>query len=84
MIWHHNGDSQIKLLSVVVQAGFEHDGACSLRKNPTSIGTECYEMLLVVALKMRKLSAVKSLRHKVLCGDSPRLSGGAKLRSLEV
>jgi hypothetical protein len=42
-------------------------------------------VLLVVALKMGKLSTVESLRHRFLCGNSrPRLSSGAKLRCLGV
>ncbi len=66
MIWHYNSDPKVELDPVVVQAAFEHDGTHTLRKSPPVIGTKCYEVLLVVALKMRKLSTIKSLRHSRL------------------
>jgi hypothetical protein len=40
---------------------------------------------LIIALKMRKLSTIKSQRHKVVCGDSrPRLSAERSSVLLEV
>src|SRR5208282_2825890 len=39
------------------------------------VSAECHEVLLVIALKVRKLPAVEGLRHRILCGDSrPRRS----------
>jgi len=62
MIRHHHRDAKVELCSIVAQTAFQHDGRHTLRKNPTSIGAECHEMLLVIASKMRKLPAIKSLR----------------------
>jgi len=33
-------------------------------KNPSMIRAESHEMLLIIALKMRKLPAIKSLGHR--------------------
>ena len=78
MIRHYYGDTEIELRPVVVQTAFEHDRTHVLRKNPPMISTKCYEVLPVIALKMRKLSPIESLWHTIVCGDSrPRLSGRA-------
>jgi len=85
VIGHHDGDPQVESLPVMMQTAFQHDGADKLRKNPPAISTERNEMLPVIALKMRKLSAIKSPRHKVICGDSrPRLSAERSSALLEV
>jgi hypothetical protein len=75
VIWHHNSDTQIEFYGVVVQAAIEHNVPYGLRQNPALVRAECYKVLMVVALKMRKPSTIKSLPHKLLCRDSrPRLS----------
>jgi hypothetical protein len=75
MIRHYDSDPQVESLPVMMQTAFQHDGADKLRKNPPAIRTERNKVLVVITLKMRKLSTIKSLRHKVVCGDSrPRLS----------
>ena len=85
MIGHYDSDPQIESLPVVVQTAFQHDRPHALRQNPTVISAECYEVRLIVALKMRKLSTIKSLRHRVVCGDSrPRLSAERSSAMLEV
>jgi hypothetical protein len=63
MIRHYNSDAKIELDPVVVQATFEHDGTRALGQNPPVIGTKSYEVLLVIALQMRKLSAIESPWH---------------------
>jgi hypothetical protein len=65
VIRHHNSDKQVEFNSVVVKAALEHDRTDAFRKNPPVISTESDEMLPVIALKMRKLSTIKSLPHKV-------------------
>jgi hypothetical protein len=70
MIRHDDSDPQIELLSVVMQTAIQDDLANALRKNPPVIGAECYEVLLVIALKMWKLSPVESLRHRPYVGTA--------------
>ena len=70
MIRHDDSDAQVEVLSIVVPTAFEHDGTHALRKNPPLIGTECHEVLLVIALKMGKLSTVESLRHRSYVGTA--------------
>jgi len=83
MIGHDNRDPEVELDTVVVQAAFEHEETYSLGENPAVIGAESHEMLLIIALKMRKLPPVKSLWHSglVMWGQSPSAVRGAKLRS---
>jgi len=48
------------------------------------MSAERYKVLPVIALKMWKLSAIESLRHRVVCGDSrPRLSAEQSSAFLE-
>jgi hypothetical protein len=84
MIWHYNSNLKIELGLVVVQTAFEDDVPDMLRKNPPMIGAECYKVLPVIALKMRKFSSIKGLWHSTCRDSRPRLSGGAKLHSLAV
>jgi len=85
MIGHYHSDPQVESLPVMMQTAFQHDGTHTLRQNPTAISTECHEVRLIIALKMRKLSTIKSQRHKVVCGDSrPRLSAERSSVLLEV
>jgi hypothetical protein len=86
VIRHDDRNAQIKFLSVVMQAAFQNGGPYSLRKNPSTMSTKCYEVLPLVALQVRKLPAIESLRHRFgqIVWGPPRLSGGAKLRSAEV
>ncbi len=82
MIRHNHRDPKIEFRSVVMQTAIKHGLPHTFRKNPPMIGTESHKMLSVIALKMRKLSAIESLRHKLYVGTAaPGLSGGAKLRS---
>ena len=82
MIGHHDSHLEIKSHSAVVQARIQDELPNLPRKYPAMIGAEGQKMWFFVALKMRKLPSVKSLRHRrCSCGDSrPRLSCGAKLR----
>ena len=51
------------------------------------IGAEGYEMLFVVPLKVRKLSTVESLRHRIarnMWGQPHSAVRGAKVRYVEV
>src|ERR1700685_200520 len=84
MIRHDDCGLHVELDSVVVQAAAQNDRTGGLGKNPAMIGAECYEMLPVITLKMRKLPAIESLRHGRTPGGNspPRLSGGAKLRKV--
>src|ERR1700685_1742057 len=63
MIRHDDCGLHVELDSVVVQAAAQNDRTGGLGKNPAMIGAECYEMLPVITLKMRKLPAIESLRH---------------------
>ena len=82
MIGHDDGYLEIESHSVIVQARIQDELPNLSRKYPAFAGAEGNKMWFVVALQMRKLPSVKSLRHRLCsCGDSrPRLSGGAKLR----
>ena len=85
MIGHHDRDPQVDSLPVMMQTALQHDRTHTLRKHPAPISAERDEMLFVITLKMRKLSTIKSLRHKVVCGDSrPRLSAERSSAPLEV
>lgn len=85
MIGHHDRDPQVESFAVMMQTAFQHDGADKLRKDPPVIGAEGDEVLFVITLKMRKLSAIKSPRHKVVCGESRlRLSAERSSALLEV
>jgi len=85
MIGHHDGDPHVESLPVMMQTAFQHDGADKLKKNPPAISTERNEMLPVIALKMRKLSPIKSPLHKgCMWGQPSSAVRGAKLRSLKV
>jgi hypothetical protein len=81
MIWHHDGNAEIVLRSVIVQAASEHNRPHLLRQNPSAVSAESNKVLAIVNLKMRQLPPVKSLWHKglefELCGDS-RLRLSAK------
>ncbi len=76
MIRHNKGDVEVESCFVLVQAAFQHNRAHMLGKNPPVLGAEGDEVLMVIDLEMRKLPAVKGLRHRCEeCGDSrPRLS----------
>ena len=63
MIRYHDSNMQVELPAVVVEAAFQHNGTHALWKNPPVSSAESYKVRLVVTLKMRELSAVKSLRH---------------------
>jgi len=63
-----------------VQAGFQDDGTYTGRKHPPEIGAECYKMLPVIALKMRKLPAIKARGIGFMWGQPPSAVRGAKLR----
>jgi hypothetical protein len=85
MIGHYDSDPQIESLPVMMQTAFQHDSTHTLRKHQPPISAERDEMLLVITLKMGKLSAIKSLGHKVVCGDSrPCLSAERSSALLEV
>jgi len=84
MVRHHDDSPQIEFLSVVMETAFQHDRAHRLWQYPSVIGAEGYKMLVVIDLKVRKPPAVEGLRHGPCRDSRPRLSGGAKLRSLEV
>ena len=73
MIRHHHGDAEVELLSIVMQAGFENDRTNALRKRPPPLRAKSHKMLSVFHLKMRKLSPIKSPRHKgkVMWGQPP-------------
>jgi len=70
MVRHDDSHFEVELLPVVVQTAFKHDGAHGSRKYPATVSAERNKMLAVINLEMRQLSAIKSLRHKGLCGDS--------------
>jgi hypothetical protein len=70
MIWHHDSNSEIEHLSVIVETTLQHLGSHAFRKNPSVISAECYKVLPIVPLKMRKLSAIKSLRHRFYVGTA--------------
>src|SRR5271157_738473 len=63
MIRHHDRDAQIESLSVVMETAFQYAGTHRLWKDPSVIGAEGHEVLAVIALEVRKLSAVESLGH---------------------
>jgi hypothetical protein len=85
VIGHHDSDPQVESLPIMMQTAFQHDRAHKFRKYPPPIGAEGDEVLFVITLKVRKLSAIKSPRHKVVCGDSrPRLSAERSSTLLEV
>jgi hypothetical protein len=70
VIRHDDRDLEVEPLLVVVQTACEHDGAHVSRQYPAMVSAEGHKMLCVIDLKMRQLSAIKSLRHRGLCGDS--------------
>ena len=75
MIRHHDSNTEIEFLPIVMKTTVQDNSSSTLRKNPPMLRAESHKMLLVVALKMRKPSTIKSLRHKQECRDSrPRLS----------
>ena len=82
MIRHDDSNTKIELDAVVMKATFQDDGPDTLGQNPPVIGTKCYEVLLIVALQMRKLPTIESLRHG-LCGDS-RAIGCYRERSFTI
>ncbi len=70
MIRHHDRYTKIEFRPVIVQTAIEHNLPDMFREGPAMISAECHEVLLLIALKMRKLSPIKSLRHKVRCGTT--------------
>ena len=70
VIRHDDRDLEVEPLLVVVQTACEHDGAHVSRQYPAMVSAEGHKMLCVIDLKMRQLSAIKSLRNRGLCGDS--------------
>jgi hypothetical protein len=63
MIRHHDSDPEIEFAPLVMETTFQDDPAHPLWKNPPMIGTKCYEVSLVIALKMRKPSPIKCPWH---------------------
>jgi hypothetical protein len=84
VIRHHDSGLKIELDFIVVQAALKNDRTHTLWKSPPMMSAECNKVLPIIALKMRKFSAIESLRHSSCRDSRPRLSSGAKLRSLEV
>jgi hypothetical protein len=84
VVWHYDSNAEVECSSVVMKTTLQDDLADTLGKNPAVIGAECYEVLLVIALKMRKLSPIESLRHRFCVGTAALGCRGAKPRSVEV
>ncbi len=86
MIRHHNSDTEIEFHPVIVKAALQHNRTCPIRKHPPPVSAECYKMLPVIALKMRKLSAIESLRHRFYVGTAapgcPRSEAPLCLKSI--
>jgi hypothetical protein len=80
MVGHHNRDTKVEFLSVIMQARFEDKRPNARRKDPATVGAEGHEMLFVIDLEMRKLPAVESLGHRVYVGTAAFGCPGAKLR----
>ena len=66
VIGHDDGNFQIELCAVVMQAGVQDGVTYSFRQDPPLMRAESNEMSLVINLKMRKLTPIKSLRHATL------------------
>jgi len=62
-----------------MQAGFNNDGSRAGWKNPAMVGAESYKVWFVVALEMRKLPAIKRLRHEMRSGLTRIYVGTAAL-----
>jgi hypothetical protein len=71
MIRHYDCDPKIELDAVVVKAAFQNKRTHTVGENPPVVGTECYEVLFVITLKMRKLSPIESLRHAYFMWGQP-------------
>src|SRR5258708_25707988 len=70
MIRHHDRDSQVEFLSIVVPTAFEHDGTHALRNSPAVIGAECHKVLLVVTLSGGELSPIKACVMGIYLGPA--------------
>lgn len=64
VIRHDDGDIKVDLDAVVVQATIENDGTGLLWQAPAMFGAKGEEVGFAVALQMRKLSSIESLRHR--------------------
>jgi hypothetical protein len=53
VIGHDDGDSQVKLPSVVMQTAVENNTSNVLRQDPTVVSAESDEVRFVVALNVR-------------------------------
>ena len=63
VIRHYDRNAEIKFLTIVMQARVEDKRPNLLRKYPAVICAESYEVGFEVALQMRKLPSIESLRH---------------------
>ena len=65
MIRHDYSAAKVELNSVVMQTAIEDNLPHMFRKNPPVLRAESYKVLPIIALQMRKLPSIKSLRHRV-------------------
>jgi hypothetical protein len=63
VIGHDDGNFQIELSTIVMQAGVQDGVTNSFGQDPPLMRAESNVMWFVIDLKMRKLTPIKSLRH---------------------